>query len=37
MLFLLSNEVPFPAETLHSFDVDVKKEGKKEERKKGEE
>jgi len=33
MLFLLSYEVPFPAETLYSFDMDVKKEGKKEERK----
>jgi len=33
-LFLLSYEVPFPAETLYSFDVDVKKEGKNKEAKK---
>jgi hypothetical protein len=32
----LSYEVPFPAETLYSFDVDVKKKGRKKERKRKE-
>jgi hypothetical protein len=30
---LLPYEVPFPAETLYSFDVDVKNKGRKEESK----
>jgi len=29
-LFFLPYEAPFPAETLYSFDVDVKNKGRKE-------
>lgn len=33
IVFLSSNELPFPAENLYSFYVDVKKEGRKKRKK----